>query len=374
MTPETTQTPQPAPSMDMESFFSKYGADAEAALEDSGPAEVRKPETGKPNGAPADDLEADDLDSATLQALGLAPEDKPSPEGETTEATPEGTEQPAIDLESLAKTLGVDAKDLTFDAGELKVRTKVDGQENLTPFKKLQEGYQLREHFTRQNEAFLAQKQQWEQAQQQQAQQFEDAARMAYDVLTHEEQALQKSYTKDWNQLRQDDPAEYAAQVAEYNQKLSDVKGRQQQLQQHYQGRMAQAQQQQAQQHQMMREQGVKVLAENLGWDSPEKFQEGAKKLRGYLQTSVGLSDQEIQNTLDPRALIAAEKARKYDELMSKVDLARKKVTAVHQVPRGTASRPAGVKKRDLGSARQRLAEDHSVEAAADYFTKLGIV
>ena len=364
--------------MDMSAFVAKYGQDTALKELDEKPTEgktnVAQPDTGKPVESEDDDSE---LDAATLEALGLTPKgETPISQGDDDDDDDEeGTEKPEYDLGLFAKSLGVTESDLTLEGGELKVRTKVDGVENLTPLSKLREGYQLREHFTRQNEEFLQQKKEWETARAQQEQQVQYQASVAQEVLNAEEQQLQKAYTKDWEKIRQEDPAEYAAQVAEYNQRLSGIRTRKEQLLQGLQQRQIEQQQAMQQAMQEQRQRGAAVLAQELGWKDQESFQKGAETLRGYLQKSVGLQAQEIDSIIDPRTLIVADKARKYDELMSKIDVARKKVSgAPRPMPTGTSAKPTGSKRKKAQVAMKRLHDTGTTEAAAAAFDAIGIL
>ena len=371
--------PQPSPAQDtnvadMAAFVAKYGGETLEQLDEKPntaapePRQSLPPESGSETGGGE---EATELDAATLQALGLDQEDPPSP---SDDAEGDTTQEPEIDLGLFARHLGVKEDEITLDNGELKVRTKVDGEEALTPLSDLRTGYQLRQHFTRQNEEFLRQKQQWEQATQQRETQIAQQEQLAIEVLKADEQALDAQYTRNWDQLRQEDPSEYAAQVADYKRKKAELRTRQEGLMQSQQQRATEQQQQQQQWLQQQREQGVAYLSEQLGWKDQEQFTKGAERLRGYLQKGLNLQPQEIDTILDPRVLIAAEKARQFDELQAKIATARKKVTESHKMPTGTSPKPAGGKRQKVQQSMKRLHNSGTVEAAADVFKNLGIV
>lgn len=364
----------------MADFVAKYGAGpALEGLQDNTPVTAAPvsplPDERSPTSLPPGDVteseQTSELDAATLQALGLAPPDA-SPPGENAEN--EGTEQSAIDLASLAKTLGLDASDISLEGGELKLTTKVDGERAQVSMGELRKGYQLQKHFTRQNEEFLQQKQAWEQARQTQETQAQQLAHMATNVLDAEELDLNKRYTRNWDQLRQDDPAEYAAQVADYNQKLNRIKERKNTLVSELQQREQQAWQEQQQQLQQAQQSGRQVIAEEFGWNDEKTFVEGGRRLRDYMVDVAGFQPQEIDGIRDPRPFLVSEKARKYDEIMAKANLAGKRVAKAHKVPAGQASTSTGGKQRALRAAQQQLAKTGSEEDAASVFAKMGIV
>lgn len=323
----------------------------------------KAPEPPEPPEA-REEEEDEHLDPKTLEALGLLEGEEnppPSEEGDT--------KQTGGDLTSLAATLGLDPEDLSFADGKVMLRTKVDGEEATVPLQELRKGYQLQKHFTRQQEAFLAEKKAWEEAQAQRAQTLQNQEQFAAEILSAEEQKLNQEYTKDWNALRQEDPAEYAAQVAEYNQKLQRIRQRQQELT----ARVQQRQQEQAQQWQQRSvEEGQKLLSA-FGWE-PETVQPHAERLRKYLVETVGVTPEEIQATVDHRSFVLAEKARRYDELMRRVDLSKRKVKEAPQMPKGSAAQPESGESTRLKAAKARLGREHTTEAAAEVFKHLKVV
>jgi hypothetical protein len=356
----------------MSDFVLRYG-ETPAATED--PREAIKPADVPPE--VDDDGEPElALDDATLEALGLKTAKKePSQKGESADDDAEESNQ--IDLEALAKTLGLSVDDLSLDgATGVKLKTKVDGEHAEVSLEELRKGYQLQKHFTKQQEQFLAERQQWEQVRAQQEQQFQAQAMLAGEVLQSEEAQLKAAYTRDWAALRQEDPAEYAAQVAEYNQKLSGLKERQAQLVDRIQ-QTVQARQQESQQATLQVMQAEQTrLADSLGWKDPETTQKGAKQLQDYLLNTVGLTPQHLASIVDHRAFVLADKARRYDELMGKVNLARKKVEPTTKVPTGTAApiQPAQTGRKSVQQAMSRLHSDHSIESAAEVFKRLKVV
>ncbi|WBC28565.1 head scaffolding protein [Thiohalocapsa phage LS06-2018-MD04] len=315
--------------------------------------------------------EGNDLDYETLAKLGLVPEEQPA----SGDGDGDGTQDSSnIDLSLLAKTLGIESSDLLMQNGELMVRTKVDGETATVPFAELRKGYQLQKHLTRQQQQFADQRKAWEQQRQLQEHQLQQQANMAQEILNHEERQLNEQYTRDWKALRQEDPAEYAAQVAEYNQRLTDIRRRkagvEQALQQRQQEQMQQYQQQMQQRVQMEMQQFV----EKTGWVKPEEFQANTTRLRGYLIDKAGFQPQEVDSAADHRALLIAEKARKYDELMSTVQTAKKKVGGSPTMPSGRAAKLPTGKRSQTKQAQQRLARTGSLDDAASVINSLGIL
>ena len=355
--------PQSNPTTDdlglMNTFVQDHG---EAALDEKVDAEPNIAEPEAP-----EESEGDDFDAATLQALGLAPEeDEPSPSGDDGD----GTTQPEVDLERLAQTLGLSPEDLAYGEGGLRLKTKVDGEVGEVSLDELRKGYQLQSHFTRQQEQFLAERKQWEDYRQQKQAEIQQSAELANGILTQEEQQLNQQYSLDWNTLRQEDPAEYAAKVAEYNQKLASVKNRRQQLHQQLQQHQQEAQQRMQQTYQ----QEAQQLATKMGWKDQESWQNNLGRLVTYMVEHEGIPPETVNTIVDHRAYLLAEKARLWDELQGKIATSRKKVKETHKVPSGAAPKPTGGKRQKAQAAMGKLQQTHSLEDAAAVFRQLGVV
>jgi len=373
MSLNTEQQPDNSDVSVMQAFVDKYSEPPEADEAPSGKATPPpvQAEAEVQHESDVGDAEAD-FDYDTLERLGLVPEEQPaSGDGDGDGATGEGSN---VDLSMFAKTLGIEASDLSMQNGELMVRTKVDGETATVPFAELRKGYQLQKHFTRQQEQFLAERQNWEQAKQQQEQQLMQQASLAQQVLEQEERQLNTQYTRDWKALRDEDPAEYAAQVAEYNQRLQEIKRRKGELEQTVYQRQQEQQQQYQQFMQQRVQQEMQQFVEKTGWSKPETFQENTKRLRSYLVDKVGFTPEEVDTAADHRSLLVAEKARKYDELMGKVATAKKRVSDAPSMPSGRAARQPTGKRSQAAQAQNRLKQTGSVDDAAAVINSLGII
>jgi len=358
----------------MQAFVAMHG-DAPVEEGSKGPAKAsRKPEPETPPETPVTPPEGEEedegLDEATLQALGLGKKEEPS-SGETGDAG-----SPAVDLKALTKALGLEDDAVTWTPDGVRFKAKVDGQTLEVSPEELRKGYQLQSHFTRQQEEFLRQQREWEQAVQAREQEIARAATIASQVLDAEEAAFKLQYTRnDWDKLRQEDPAEYAALVADYNKGIQGIRGRRQQL---FTGMQAR-QQQQAQEYeqrmvQHMREQGSK-LVETLGWKDQKAVEEGGKRLNEYMLAQ-GFTPQDLQGVYDHRAFVLAEKARQFDALQAKIAKARAKIQEAPKMPvGGTTAAPGDTGEIKLRrDAQKRLKESGTLDDAAAVFRRLKVV
>jgi len=334
-----------------------------------GPARgSRQPESETPQEVEGEEDEG--LDEATLQALGFGKTEEPS-SGETGDAG-----SPTVDLEALTKALGLEADAVTWTPDGVRFKAKVDGQTVEVSPEELRKGYQLQSHFTRQQEEFLRQRREWEQAAQAREQEVTQAATIASQVLDAEETVFKQKYTRnDWDKLRQEDPAEYAALVADYNKGLQDIRSRRQQLLTGMQAReQKHAQEYQQRMVQHMQEEGSK-LVQTLGWKDQKAVEEGGKRLNEYMLAQ-GFTPQDLQGVYDHRAFVLADKARQFDALQAKIAKARAKIQEAPRMPAGGTTAAPGDKgeiklRRD---AQKRLKESGSLDDAAAVFQRLKVV
>lgn len=393
--------PQDTNAFTMDDFFQKHGKSVglddlgnDAGWNDrysdvGGKAPPAAKPTEKPALQPNPEAESgsdglDELDDATLKALGLA---EPSPDSGADSGDPAGGETPGgtqlaeqVDLDNLARILGIDRDDIVTSNDGLRIRAKVDGETFEVSPAELRKGYQLQSTFTKNHETFLQQQREWQAAQQAQHQALFERATLLDNMLAQDEQALNQEYSRvQWDDLRARDPAEYAATVTEYNQRLNGIRARRHQVVETFRQSMNEQQAQTIEQMKARRQEESRLLAESLGWKTKETWETGTKQLRKYLVEQAGVPEQQVNQVLDHRTLLVAEKARRYDALMAKVNLAKKKIEEVHKTPSGsssTAPSSRGARNRRAAevskNAMARLQKEHSVEAAAEYFGTLG--
>jgi len=133
----------------------------------------------------------------------------------------------------------------------------------------------------------------------------------------------------DWVQLATDDPLEYTRQRAIHDAKQAELSVTNAEKQ-----RLAEIEnQQRAQKMQQFVEQQKATLAEKLPEITSEKGAQYRADILTYME-GVGYDKQELSQLYDARAVILADKARKYDALMSKGKAQAKKVVGKPKVTR----------------------------------------
>lgn len=169
-----------------------------------------------------------------------------------------------------------------------------------------------------------------------------------------------------WQQLLEQDPQQYLQQKHLWEQ-------RQVALQHNYaeQQKIAaihQAEQAQRFQHHLQSQQ-QELLAKLPEWKDESKAKAEKAALREYLH-SQGYDEQSVNNVADAKVIVLARKAMLYDQLISKAQVATKKVaTLPSKVERpGTGANPSLDKR---SGAFQRLSKSGSVDDAAAVFASL---
>lgn len=245
-------------------------------------------------------------------------------------------EESHLELSQFAAILGVDEDRLDVDEdGTVYVKTKIDGEEGRAKFQDLVKSYQLEGHLNKQNmevaearKALQEKMAETERAAQERIQQLESLSQIAYQELQREYQSI------DWQTLRATDPGEFAAKVAEFNQREARIG----QAIQHIQSERQQAQaKEQERFSQYLQEENSKLLKAIPEWSKPEVAQKEKSELKSYAVNN-GFTPTEIDQLSDHRSILILRKAMMYDNLQkSKPDVTKKVVKAPKLVKPGTS-------------------------------------
>lgn len=310
-----------------------------------------EPEAGEPqqpetrNEEPEEEPEAEESD-----------EDQPEAEAEPEEESSEDTEPEAEKDDSF--TLTINGEEATVSLNELKA------------------GYLRQSDYTRKTQEVSEARKQIAEAQEQvhtQAKQQLDQigflANQLMDDLSNTEQQT------NWEELRQLDPAEYAARreaVRDKREKLQQAYNLHQQYQQ-------QAQQLQQQQFQtQLQDEQVKLTSAIPEWSDSATRKSETEALRNFLLTHrVPLTEEQINGLHDHVSVYHLRRSMLYDQLTSKqkqtTETAKaKKVKDLPKVRAGTAKDPDN---RNTASdkAMKKLKKSGDIDSAADWLmTRMG--
>jgi hypothetical protein len=221
--------------------------------------------------------------------------------------------QSTVTTADVAKYLGVDESMLDVDEdGTIKVRTKIDGKDGAAKFADLLKDYQIRGHaenkareVAEREKAIQARAQEVEQQHAQRLQQVEHLTKIAAGQLMREYQSI------DWNALRTQDPGQYAALRADFQERNTQLQAAFQSV--GYQNQQQQAQAE-AQKRQVLAEQESKLPELIPEWKDAEVASKERAKLVTWALKS-GFEAAEVGNLMHAHHVAVMRKAMLYDEL-----------------------------------------------------------
>ena len=240
---------------------------------------------------------------------------------------------------------------------------RIDGQEEEVPLSELLQGYSRTADYTRKTQSLSEDKKTFEDERQANRVERERNARL----FEQGESWLQsmKPAEPDWDSLRQSDPAEYAAQLAEHQQ-------RNEQLRLIQQEREA-IQQKQHQDNQNLLQQHLQTERTKLVEALPEwKDTETARtEQQGLMDAGLaaGYTPEELGQVYDHRAVIVLRKAMLYDRIQAgKPQVVRQARRAPVLKPGAANVGPRKPAPSRLTRAREELRKTGSTKAAESYF------
>jgi hypothetical protein len=309
------------------------------------------------------------------EAQSLEPEaessyEEPEAEEESQGANDEGE---TLELSDLAQYLGIDEDKLDLGDEGVFIKTKIDGEEGRAKFTDLIKSYQLEGHLNKQNiaaterqKALEEREAQVEQAASQKLNQLEDLSKMAYNKLLSDYNRV------NWQELREEDPAEYSA-------KQNDFQRAQTEINQAYSQVQAERRQQQAksqENHQSYLAQEATKLVEAIpGWSDAEVASKEKTEVATYATNKLGFKPDEISNIGDHRIVAMMRKAMLYDQMQSKKPTIEKKVKkAPKLVKPGQQSSNKDRNATSLQKAKDRIKKSGGKSGVTDYLVQKGII
>ena len=279
-------------------------------------------------------------EASTQEADEESNEDGEAEDGEEETTLEAVAEEGEVTWENV---LGVEEGQLSFDeeGNPVGFNVKVNGEASTVPTKDLIAGFQNNKAFTQKSqehaEAVKAFEVQKEQVEQTYASKLESV-----DQLTQyfEKQLIAEWDGVNWEELRQRDPAEYAAARQDYAaragelQNIKDAIGadKESQSKEILEAQQAKAQAFLAEQHEQM-------LANNPEWSDKKVLEQAQTKFKSFVKDRYGFSEQEFDSVFDARLIELIKDAQKYHE---GAKVAAKKI--VKPVPKFQKSRGGGAK------------------------------
>jgi hypothetical protein len=290
-------------------------------------------------------------------------------EGETSEADAENQVELPQSIEQLAESMGVDVTTLL----SMKARAKIDGQESEVALADLLKSYQLEGHLNKKSMALSEQKKAFEDQARQAHEAINQQMQNANGLLQYVQQELYRDFQAvNWDELRQVDPAEYAAKMQDFKNRESQLNIYQQNIAAHSQKLMHEQQSKQGELYKQVLQHETDALLNALPeWRDTEKGKQERQQLRDYL-TNTGYTQQELSQVLDHRSIVVARKAMLYDALMKSKPAVEKKVTNLPKyVKPGAVKSKGDLRSEKNQAAINQLKKSGSVHDAASALMNL---
>lgn len=299
-----------------------------------------------------------------------AAEETPADEAEGLEASDAVDETPADEADATDEDAAANDEeaDEPSDPMDQLYTVKIDGKDEQVSLKEALAGYQRQADYSQKTMA-LAREEKALRHEHQLAQQQVQSERAQYaQLLGALQQQLEATVPQepDWDRLYAEDPLEYVRQKdlhRDHRDRLQAAQAEQQRV-------ATLMQHQHAQQLQAIVQQGREKIAEAVpAWKDKAKWESDRVKLRDYAQ-SLGYTPEEVGQVYDPRAVVALNKARLYDELMAKKPQPQQQ-TGPKPLRAGTPQAAPQRRASEVTRQKQRLAQTGHVKDAAKLFESL---
>lgn len=309
------------------------------------------------------------VEAAAERIASLLSDDGDSAGGETQEGKPStaADEEEVSEETETEEAEESDESEETEEQGEqpeLHV-VKIGDEELSVTLDEALKGYQRTQDYTRKTMALAEERKSLDAEKQSTAQEREQYAQALERMATFFASA--EDDTEELAALRNTDPAEYAARVAEKQQRATyqqGIKAEQtrvaEQAKREAAGKFAE----------QVKAEEAKLLKAIPDWSDEAKRKAGQAEVIEYA-LSLGLEPAEVAEIYDHRLVLALRDAAKWRALQARTPQVQARVDAVKTAKPGSASQRSPVT--ELTRAKQRLAKTGSVhDAAAALLLKLG--
>jgi len=298
-----------------------------------------------------------------------AEEEESDEEDETSSSEEDDEDGLELTGDEFATMLGIDSKNLVINEdGSIALRTKAGEEEENVTIDALIKSYQTDKHVTQKSQAVSEAQKAFEQERIDYVNQATERLNQAAGLVqVLEKQMLGDIQSVDWEQLRINDPAEYAARRQELSDKQSSIDQMKGQLQQGVKSITAEQQQEMdAKRNQLLEAEGEKLLAAIPEWNNPDVASSEKSAIGEFMVKKYGFTDKDIEAITDHRAILIVRDAMKYQESKSKVSVAEKKVRKLPKISRPGKNKKQTTKDSKVKATRRvRLKESGSVDDAA---------
>ena len=259
-----------------------------------------------------------------------------------------------------------EGEDEEDDEDEPTFKVKVNGEEIEVTESELKAGYSRQADYTRKTQALQKERKTFEEETGAVRAEREQYATLLDQLKQQVEAGGEKE--PDWDALYAKDPDEWLRQRELWRSKrerMQAIEAEQKRVQQQQEAERSKLVSQRVAEE---REKLVQAVPE---WSNEEVAAKDMQQIARYAHDTIGFDEDEIEQIYDSRAVVALRKAMLYDALVSKRGKVkpgkgkgkRPKTSAPGHASAGSRKKPSRVQK----AARQRLAEEGSVQSAASF-------
>lgn len=223
----------------------------------------------------------------------------------------------------------------------LKASVKVDGQTADVPLADLVKSYQIGAAADKRLEEAKTKAKAIQDEAAEKSGQIQAQFAVAAKLVTKLETALTEDISGiDWNTLRTEDPAEFAAKKTEFAERGERIEQMKREAYGEFQESVKAQQEQSRETHQQRLVAEQAALLESLPeWRDSEKAKAEKAEVADYL-ISRGFSQEDVMGASDHRLILVAREAMLYRKTQSNTDAARKKLAKVPKVLKPGAPKP----------------------------------
>lgn len=288
-----------------------------------------------------------------------------SDESDEREADSEESEDPQFhSVKELAEALELSPEDFE---NQIKTTVKVNGEEREVNLAELRKGYQLESDYRQKTMELADNRRIFEEQVQQKASELNTRIQEATNMVATLEQSMLGEYNAvDWNTLRATDPAEYAALQADYQNRYQSI----QQMKAQANNASNQMQSEQTTKQEKARNALLQKEAEALltvipEWREPDVAKKEKGEMRDFLK-SYKFSDDEIAQLADHRIVMMIRDAQKGQKVVTKADVAKKKVIKAPKLQKAGAKQSKQTQQsQKLNDLRSKVKNSGSVDDLA---------
>ena len=273
-------------------------------------------------------------------------EETPSEDSSQDEEESDEVEQPEEEESdpSWEGVLGIKEDQLSFDDdGNIKgVQVKVNGETSTVSLNDLIRGYQTDKAVTLKSQAFAEERKEFEARTQEVVQEYKSKLENA-EILTDflSKQMKSEFENLDWDRLRQENPAEYAAARQDYALRTQMLQEAQEAIIEEKKiNQETEYKKFVEQRNVFLKAQRDKMLANNPSWNDQEKFNNDMKEIKTFLSNQYGFTDQDFAQVADARLIELVKDAKAFRQGQSTVKKQIKKPVPKFMKSSGTKPQP----------------------------------